>query len=91
MGGAARNRTINVRVRQLNTPTLFGYPEGKPVSGLPTLARGKSGYTPVYAIDLNVFFDVVKRRPRAEHASQVIGAALDNVIRVVVTEEFAAE
>jgi GNAT superfamily N-acetyltransferase/predicted nucleic acid-binding protein len=91
MGGAARNRTINVRVRQLNTPTLFGYPEGKPVSGLPTLARGKSGYTPVYAIDLNVFFDIVKRRPRAEHASQVIGAALDNVIRVVVAEEFAAE
>jgi hypothetical protein len=75
----------------LNTPTLFGYPEGKPVSGLPTLGRGTSGYTPVYAIDLNVFFDVVKRRPRAEHASQVIGAALDNVIRIVVAEEFAAE
>ena len=90
-GGAARNRTINVRVRQLNTPTLFGYPEGKPVSGLPTLGRGTSGYTPVYAIDLNVFFDIVKRRPRAEHASQVIGAALDNVIRVVVAEEFTVE
>jgi predicted nucleic acid-binding protein len=90
-GGAARNRTINVRVRQLNTPTLFGYPEGKPVSGLPTLGRGTSGYTPVYVIDLNVFFDVVKRRPRAEHASQVIGAALDNVIRLVVAEEFTVE
>jgi GNAT superfamily N-acetyltransferase len=91
VGGAARNRTINVRVRILNTPTLFGYPNGEPVSGLPTLGRRVSGYTPVYAIDLNVFFDVVKRRPRVEHASQVIGAALDNVIRLVVAEEFAVE
>jgi predicted GNAT superfamily acetyltransferase len=90
-GGSVRNRTINVRMKQLNTPTLFGYPEGRPVSGLPMLARQTSGYTPVYAIDLNVFFDVVRRRPRAEYAAQVISAALDNVIRIVVAEEFALE
>lgn len=90
-GGSARNRTINVRVRQLNTPTLFGYPENSPVTGLPILDRGLRGYTPVYAIDLNVLFDVVKKRPRAEYASQVIGAALDNVVRLVVAEEFTSE
>jgi GNAT superfamily N-acetyltransferase len=90
-GGSARNRPINIRVKELNTPTLFGYPEGQPVSGLPILGRGASDYTPVYAIDLNVFFDVVKRRPRSEYASQVIGAALDNLVRIVVTEEFAEE
>jgi ribosomal protein S18 acetylase RimI-like enzyme len=62
-GGASRGRTINIRVRQLNTPALFGY--RWPVSGLP-LAELPSSSTPVFVIDLNVFFDVARRRPRAE-------------------------
>lgn len=90
-GGSTRNRTINVRVKQLNTPTLFGYPDGEPVSGLPTLAHQMAGHTPVYLIDLNVFFDITKRRARGEQAAQIISAALDNVIRIVVAEEFTTE
>jgi GNAT superfamily N-acetyltransferase/predicted nucleic acid-binding protein len=90
-GGSARNRTINVRMKQLNTPTLFGYPDGEPVTALPSVRRNNSGYVPVYGIDLNVFFDLVKRRSRAEHAGRVISAALDNFIRIVVTQEFVVE
>lgn len=90
-GGNARNRTINVRVRQLDTPTLFGYPDGQPVTGLPIIGHGLTSYVPVYAIDLNVLFDLVKGRPRAEYAGQLIAAALDNMLRIVVTEEFEVE
>lgn len=90
-GGATRNRTINVRVKHLNTPTLFGYHEGAPVKSLPAIRRGIPGYMPVYAIDLNVFFDFVKQRSRSEQVGQLIAAALDNMLRIVVTEEFAAE
>jgi hypothetical protein len=46
---------------------------------------------PVYAIDLNVFFDFVKQRSHSEQVGQLIAAALDNMLRIVVTEEFAAE
>jgi GNAT superfamily N-acetyltransferase len=88
-GGATRNRTINVRVRLLSTPTLFGYPEGERVSHLPlTRAADRPA---VYLVDLNVFFDVVKRRPRAELAGRVFGAGLSNLVRIVVAEEFANE
>ncbi len=90
-GGTTRNRTINVRVKHLNTPTLFGYYDGAPVSSLPVTGRGIPGYVPVYAIDLNVFFDFVKQRSRSEQVGQLIAAALDNMIRIVVTEEFAVE
>jgi len=90
-GGTTRNRTINVRVKHLNTPTLFGYYEGAPVKGLPAIRRGIPGYVPVYAIDLNVFFDFVKQRSRSEQVGQLIAAALDNMLRIVVTEEFAIE
>ena len=90
-GGNTRNRTINVRVKQLDTPTLFGYPDGEPVTGLPIIGHGLTSYVPVYAIDLNVLFDLVKGRPRAEYAGQLIAAALDNMLRIVVTEEFAVE
>ena len=90
-GGTTRNRTINVRVKYLNTPTLFGYYDGTPVKGLPSIGRGIPGYVPVYAIDLNVFFDFVKQRSRSEQVGQLIAAALDNMLRIVVTEEFAVE
>lgn len=90
-GGTTRNRTINVRIKHLNTPTLFGYYEGAPVKGLPAIRRGISGFVPVYAIDLNVFFDFVKQRSRSEQVGQLIAAALDNMLRIVVTEEFAIE
>ena len=87
-GGSSRGRTINIRVRQLNTPALFGYRE--PVSGVP-LAEPIPTFTPVFSIDLNVFFDVAKRRSRSEFGGLVISASFSNLVRLTVTDEFAKE
>lgn len=89
-GGVTTNRKINVRVRPLRTPTLFGIPESVPDTEL-RLATNITASLPTYAIDLNVFFDVVRRRPRANDAAKVISAGLGSLVRIVVAEEFIAE
>lgn len=87
-GGTSRGRTINIRAYQFNTPALFGY--RRPVSGIP-LNDPLPNLTVVFAFDLNVFFDVVKRRPRSEYGAVVMTAAFNNIVRLVVTEEFTNE
>jgi GNAT superfamily N-acetyltransferase len=87
-GGATRGRTINIRARQFNTPALFGY--RRPVSGIP-LTDPLPNLTTVFALDLNVFFDVVKRRPRSEYGAVVMSAAFNNIVRLMVTQEFTNE
>lgn len=87
-GGSARKRNINVRIRHLDTPTLFE--RRTRVSSLP-IESHLSNNAPVYAIDLNVLFDVVKKRTRAEYGAQLIGAGLNHILRIVVTEEFITE
>lgn len=87
-GGAARKRHINIRIRHLDTPTLFNCRSR--VTGLPIQSH-ISLSTPVYAIDLNVLFDVIKKRPRAEYGAQLISAGLNNILRIVVAEEFITE
>jgi ribosomal protein S18 acetylase RimI-like enzyme len=88
-GGATTGRSINNRVKQLATPDLF--------TGCPStpeqvrLIERLSFRTPIYAIDLNVFWDVVKHRPRADYSTQVIRAGLSNLVRVVITTEFVKE
>jgi ribosomal protein S18 acetylase RimI-like enzyme/predicted nucleic acid-binding protein len=89
-GGVTTNRKINVRVKPLRTPTLFGIPESVPDTEL-RLATNVTTSLPTYAIDLNVFFDVVRRRPRANDAAKVISAGLGSLVRIVVAEEFVAE
>lgn len=87
-GGMARGRTINIRARQFNTPALSGY--RRPVSGIP-LTDPLPNYTAVYALDLNIFFDVARRRPRSEDGSVVMSAAFNNIVRLMVTQEFVNE
>ncbi len=91
-GGATRNRTINVRVLQLSTPSLISLMvEPKPtIFNLPRLNK-KTPETPIYAIDLNVFFDAIKDRPRSSDAGAVIAAALRHEIRLAASQEFVAE
>jgi GNAT superfamily N-acetyltransferase len=89
-GGASRNRTINVRVKDLNTPNLFNA-DYREVELQLAINSPYVMPTPVYVLDLNVFWDVVKNRPRSEFARQVVAAALDNFIRAVVTAEFLNE
>lgn len=92
-GGVSRGRSINVRARDLDTPSLFNLmraPEVRSESDLRLVER-LSARAPVYVIDLNVLFDVVKRRMRADEAGRVIRAGLDNLVRLAVTEEFINE
>ena len=88
LGGQTRKRLINIRVRALDTPALFGYRER--VSGLP-LADPIPAFAPVFTIDLNVFFDVAKRRPRSTYAGPILSAAYNNLVQLTATEELANE
>jgi ribosomal protein S18 acetylase RimI-like enzyme len=87
-GGATRGRIINIRSRQFNTPSLFAY--RRPVSGIP-LADPLPNFTTILALDLNVFFDVARRRPRSEYGAVVMSAAFNNIVRLTVTQEFTQE
>lgn len=94
-GGAARNRTIVTRVRELDTDNLFrNGPTNRPGELGPFelgVTRRSVGDSPFYAIDLNVLFDLVRDRARSEDARRLFGAALAHRIRLVVTPEFINE
>lgn len=88
-GGRSRNREINVRVKDLATPTLFNY---QPTSSLVT-ADGKEvpEVQPLYLLDLNVFFDVTRKRRSTPAAEKILSAALNSNVRLAVTTEFVKE
>jgi ribosomal protein S18 acetylase RimI-like enzyme/predicted nucleic acid-binding protein len=92
-GGKTRNRTINVRILQLETPSLISYMLGsaqpKVIEILQPIRRSLG--VPVYAIDLNVFFDAIKKRARSQDAGVVFEAALNHQIRIAASEEFVSE
>ncbi|MGA2511625.1 MAG: GNAT family N-acetyltransferase [Candidatus Acidiferrales bacterium] len=89
-GGASKGRRINVRIRELDTPTLFAPTPKTRLAELGLVERITAGPA-IYAIDLNVFWDVVGHRPRAASAAQVISAGFTNTVRLVVTSEFISE
>jgi GNAT superfamily N-acetyltransferase/predicted nucleic acid-binding protein len=89
-GGSARKRRINVRVLDLDTPSLLGLMRGAERQEGLRLAERLS-QRPIYLIDLNVFFDTIRKRPRSPSAAKVIRAGLSNSIRLMVAAEFTAE
>ena len=96
-GGKVRKRQIILRARDLQTPSLFSLFEparsvSRGLEGLGLRHRG-AGSAPLYAIDLNVLFDVTKQppRPRAPFADRLITAALSHKVRLVIAPEFIAE
>ena len=96
-GGKARKRQIILRARDLQTPSLFSLLEptravSKGLENLGLRHRG-AGQAPLYAIDLNVLFDLTKQppRPRAPFAEKLITAALSHKVRLVIAPEFIAE
>lgn len=89
-GGSARKRRINVRVLELDTPSLLG------LMHTPTRQEGlrlaeRLSHRPIYLIDLNVLFDTIRKRPRSSSAAKVIRAGLSHSIRLMVAAEFTAE
>ena len=91
-GGKTTKRTINIRVRELDTPRLFAQVRSirQDIVDLGLLSRF-SNLSPKYLIDLNVMYDLVKKRPKAEEAGRLINAGFDNRVRLAVTEEFSNE
>ena len=95
-GGKTKDRNINVRVRELDSMTLFKglYTHAKPDSkekSLLTYIDRPLSTNPTYAIDLNIFFDVAKRRSDFDEANEVIRAGFNNKIKLCVTNEFIRE
>ena len=93
--GRGKRRSINVYVLELDVPSLF-HTGREPVSSsydAPSLI-GRSIRplleTPSYVIDLNVFFDVVRKRGHDEAAS-ILSSALKNEIHLFITSEFVNE
>lgn len=88
-GGRTRNRQINVRIKNLATPTLFNY---RPTSSL-TVADAEAGpeNQPLYLLDLNVFFDATRKRRTTKAAENILAAALGSGVRLAVTSEFVKE
>lgn len=94
-GGKSTGRIINIRVMELDTPSLLDLMPCKdssvkigikhihiqqPILGVQT-----------YVLDLNILFDVVKKRIHRTEAAQLISAGLDQQARLVVTPEFIRE
>jgi predicted nucleic acid-binding protein/ribosomal protein S18 acetylase RimI-like enzyme len=92
-GGSSRNRRINVRILQLETPSLLSIMTSPRKSSSVEFVRAKkrSLDIPIYAIDLNVFFDAIRKRERSNEAGAVFEAALRHQIRLAASQEFIIE
>ena len=97
VGGQTRNRTIVLRARDLANENLLSILESPVATTYQAIDLGlrirSAGSAPLYAIDLNVLFDVLKgkSRPRSVVAQRLIMAALAHQIRLVVAPEFVVE
>lgn len=91
-GGSARKRAILAHVRELEADSLFTFADRQASAGTDLGIRQRSaGDDPIYAFDLNVYFDLVRERAESEKARRLFGAALSHEIRLVVAEEFVVE
>jgi GNAT superfamily N-acetyltransferase/predicted nucleic acid-binding protein len=87
-GGLTTGRQINLRKRELDSPTLFSVPEGARVTARPTHSGVER---PIFALDVNVFLDVIKDRPRGEYAKRLLTASMSGMLRLFVAREFVEE
>lgn len=91
-GGQTRNRTIIVHERQLDTDSLFPVTSQKSGASIDLgIRRRSAGDAPIFAFDLNIYFDLIKKRDHSDKARQLFGAALSHEIRLAVADEFANE
>lgn len=85
-GGKTSNRTICVRVRDLDSPRLFAPPAPQPQTDF-YLPHRLSPKPSTYVLDVNVLLDLLKRRSKADYVRQIIKAALNHSVLVHITEE----
>jgi GNAT superfamily N-acetyltransferase len=87
-----RGRFINVRVRELATPSLIELAADRADKGacLP-ISLPHTERAPLYVLDLNVLFDVARARSQASVSGKVFGAGLENDVRLAVSAELVVE
>lgn len=95
-GGKTTKRIINIRIKELKTPSLFDGSEVRIDQRLTKIQSTDFGNHPIlssptYAVDLNVFFDLLKKRRYVTDASNVFNAGWNNVVKLCVTPEFISE
>jgi len=89
-GGQTRDRTINVRVCRLSTPTLFG--SGPAPSRPPDLLNRPSYVTEAFVLDMNALFDLLRERsPLDAGVRNLLQAACNGRIRLYRTAEMVSE
>jgi ribosomal protein S18 acetylase RimI-like enzyme len=94
-GGQARQRTIVLRARDLDTKSLFSLMAPSMATHAPIADLGlrhRSTFeAPLYVFDLNVLFDLIRQRARSALANRLFGAALSHHVRLAVAPEFVVE
>lgn len=91
-GGRARGRSIIIHSRQLETDDLFSAIAVKPGSTIDLgLQHRVPRQAPVFAFDLNVYFDLAKNREHSADARRLFGEALGHAVRLAVADEFVSE
>ena len=82
-GGTTRGRTILIHSRQLESDNLFSAAatNDKPAVHLATRRRNPSD-VPMFVLDLNVYFDLVRNRDHSENARRLFGKALGHTVHL---------
>ena len=88
-GGKSSGRVINVRVWHVPGASLFWEPPSSDEDV--AFPRSPQLDNALYVLDLNVFFDVVRRRIDRDAAQWVMSAAMAGRIHLAVAPEFSAE
>jgi GNAT superfamily N-acetyltransferase/predicted nucleic acid-binding protein len=91
-GGTTRGRTIIIHSRPLESDSLFSAAatNDKPAVHLSARRRNPSD-VPMFVLDLNVYFDLVRDRNYSDHARRLFGEALGHTVRLVVADELVSE
>jgi len=92
-GGRTTGRQINVRVRELDGLRLFSLAAHVVQSSaldLKLISR-LSDVSPTYVLDLNILYDLLKKRANVEDVGRIVRASFNNLVRLAVTEEFIRE
>jgi len=90
-GGVTTGRMLNLRCRELNSPSLFRWGNTPTILTHLALPNRSSIHTPQYMIDLNVVFDSAKKRARAKAANTLFKAGFQNIVRIAISEELINE
>jgi len=92
LGGRTTGRQINVRIRELNTLQLFGLATTDATSpeDLKLISRFFD-VSPTYLLDINILFDLVKKRANLDEVGRIVRASFNNLVRLAIADEFIRE